>query len=118
MSGDPTKLGAERPNVRMVRRGTMERTAAILQEVQAERRRQVEALGYTTEHDLSLDPGELAIAAGTIALTVASDDATNVLAPEWARDDARKLGTRTCLLRAMAMLCAEIDALDQRAGRR
>ncbi|RAP40727.1 hypothetical protein BYZ73_13205, partial [Rhodovulum viride] len=91
--------------------------------IAAERRRQIEVEGWTPEHDDEHDECELALAAGVYALSGASD--SHLFDPE--RQSAiRELwpfqahwfgpdGGRKDLVRAGALIAAEIDRLDRAA---
>lgn len=93
---------------------------SVIQEIVAERRRQIDQEEWTTEHDDAHDNQELAYAAGCYA------------APIWRDLEHRESGTppigwpfagswwkpkerRRDLVRAAALLVAEIERLDRRA---
>jgi hypothetical protein len=85
-----------------------------LRDVAAERRRQVEAEGWTPEHDDEHDGGELALAGGTYALLSASRDGWRV-DDHWPWDLAwlKKSDPRRMLVKAGALILAEIERLDR-----
>ncbi|AVS68169.1 hypothetical protein C8245_23120 [Paracidovorax avenae] len=83
-------------------------------DVLAERRRQVEAEGWTSEHDDQYPPGTMARAAGCYATINTYPTPTMwPWAPEWwkPRDD------RSNYVRAAALLIAELESLDRAAAR-
>ncbi|SFC83430.1 hypothetical protein SAMN05216577_11157 [Pseudomonas citronellolis] len=91
-------------------------------DVQAERRRQVAAEGWTPEHDDEHDHGQMARAAACYALagSSAADDKTTALlvslawpwdARWWKPKDARSNLVRSC-----ALALAEIERLDRAAA--
>lgn len=101
---------------------------SVIDEIAAERRRQVEAEGWTAEHDDSHNLGELASAAGVYAFGAAVDDAERGVmddfgrsgtphrvhrlwpwAPEWFKPTSR----RRDLIKAAALIVAEIERLDR-----
>lgn len=98
---------------------TMNKAAA---DVLAERRRQIELEGWTPEHDDEHGNGEMARAAATYALydfgvagvqrIVGLD---GVLWP-WSLRWLKPKGRRHNLVRAAALLLAEIERLDRAAG--
>jgi hypothetical protein len=93
------------------------RTAAVLQEVARERLRQIER-GFTTQHDDQHTYGELADAAACYALNQGCE--TYCPAPRtwpWSLTFWKPKTRRTDLLRATAMLVAEIERLDRAQDR-
>lgn len=92
-------------------------------DVLAERRRQTEAEGFDTAHDDEHSTGELADAAACYALGVYSErgDAgvPGDIPPYWPWDESwwRPKDRRRNLVRAAALLLAEIERLDRAAGR-
>lgn len=92
-------------------------------DVVAERRRQIEAEGWTPEHDDEHDSGELADVAACYALGVYSDRADagvpGDIPPYWPQswDESwwRPKDRRRNLVRAAALLIAEIERLDRAA---
>lgn len=117
------------------------RPVTVLDEIAAERRRQIEVEGYTAEHDDNHDKGELAGAAAAYALitrwderfrrgmavrkytnNVMSDwagsvpDNQNPIARAWPYDwgNIKPQTPRRDLIKATALLVAEIERLDRR----
>ncbi|MFG8423228.1 hypothetical protein ACEOSX_29975 [Pseudomonas aeruginosa] len=90
-------------------------------DVQAERRRQVEAEGWTPEHDDEHSHGQMARAAACYALAGSSDpnDGTAALlvslAWPWDQQWWKPTSARRDLVKACALALAEIERLD-RAG--
>ena len=91
-------------------------------DVQAERRRQVEAEGWTPEHDDEHDNGEMARAAACYALAGSSapNDGTAALlvslAWPWDEQWWKPTTTRRDLVKACALGLAEIERLDRAAA--
>ena len=96
-------------------------------DIAAERRRQVEVEGWTPEHDDEHSGGEMALAAASYAYAAGL--------PETWREDSRKWGStpgmwpwamssfklkdrRRDLVRAAALILAEIERLDRHELRR
>ena len=90
-------------------------------DVLAERKRQIEAEGWTPEHDDAHTEGQLAKAASCYAAAGGlSDDARSLLGRQfpparWPWDDKwwKPKNRRRDLLRAAALLIAEIERLDR-----
>jgi hypothetical protein len=95
--------------------------------IAAERQRQIDVEGWTPEHDDQHENGELAIAAGTYALhaglTTEGDRHASDFgrgnppgpwpwAPEWWKPSS----PRRDLVKAAALLLAEIERLDRLSG--
>lgn len=91
--------------------------------IAAERRRQIEAEGWSAEHDDCHKNGEMAGAAACYALLRSQVDPATVMGedlirqiwpwyPEWWKPRDR----RTDLVRAGALIAAEIDRLDRMEG--
>lgn len=100
--------------------------SAALQDVVAERRRQVEAEGWTPEHDDEHAGGELASAASCYAHVASYGDIAHVISPadsppyNWPFDEAWwKPGDdpRRMLVKAGALILAEIERLDRAAAK-
>lgn len=93
-------------------------------DVLAERRRQVEEEGWTPEHDDQHDAGEIAGAAASYAAyrshtkpeTIMGYDVIEMLWP-WARKWWKPKDRRRDLVRAGALIIAEIERLDRDAER-
>lgn len=84
-------------------------------DVLAERRRQVEAEGWTPAHDDAHDDGELAEAAAAYAL---DNGWAGAPPPSWPWSAAwwKPKDRRSNLVRAAALLLAEIERLDRAAA--
>jgi hypothetical protein len=99
----------------------------VVQEILAERRRQIEAEGYSAAHDDGYNDGALARAAAAYALLAGTSGwplvirpATNTSAPSWWPWRAKfwkPKDARRDLTRAAALLVAEIERLDRAAER-
>nr|WP_256595761.1 hypothetical protein [Pseudomonas sp. RW407] len=91
-------------------------------DVQAERRRQVAAEGWTPEHDNEHDHGQMARAAACYALagSSAADDKTAALlvslAWPWDQQWWKPTTARRDLIKACALALAEIERLDRAAA--
>lgn len=112
---------SEAPRVENVRHVWFSQAAL---DVTAERRRQIEQEGWTPEHDDRHDLGELAGAAATYALyrsqvptvDISSRDMLEIawpFAPEWWKPKNR----RSDLVRAAALLIAEVERIDRAVAR-
>ena len=99
---------------------------SIIDEIAAERRRQVEEEGWSLEHDDEHDRGELAVAAACYAKHAADfRDAlengvtyrTKATPPDWPWDRHwwKPENARRDLIRAGALIVAEIERLDRLA---
>jgi len=90
-----------------------------IDEIAAERRRQIEAEGWTPEHDDEHRSGELAQAAAAYALNCCDDsdgpDLRLMGAEIWPFNDLwwKPRDRRYDLVRAGALIAAEIDRLDR-----
>lgn len=105
--------------------GNLSRSAV---DVLAERRRQVTAEGWTPEHDDTHESGELAGAAACYArhvngrqwvyLTRPESYASEAAPNEWPWDERwwKPKSPRSDLVRAAALILAEIERLDRAAG--
>ncbi len=87
-------------------------------DVLAERRRQVTAEGWTSEHDDEHDSGQLAIAAATYALRSARFrfDIQSEIWP-WSFEWWKPSDPRRNLVKAAALILAEIERLDRASGK-
>lgn len=94
--------------------------AAVVQEILSERYRQVEREGWSAEHDDKHASGELALAAATYCVTAVERSNTSVIEKLWPWDWSWfKPGTdRRDLVRACALIVAEIERLDRKNLRR
>lgn len=93
------------------------RRLALSLEFVAERDRQVSVEGWTPEHDDQQDHGELAAAAACYA--AGSDDLINVVTDTdvWPqRFDYKPKDHRRDLIRAGALLLAELERMDRAGG--
>lgn len=95
----------------------------IIEEIAAERRRQIEVEGWTAEHDDEHVNGELTAAAACYASPDLNLDADNIpfgaTPPSWPWDVEwwKPKGRRHDLIRAGALIVAEIERLDRLALR-
>ena len=83
----------------------------VIEEIAAERRRQVDVEGWTADHDDKHKLGELADAAACYALSSAEDWARDFW--PWAAKWWKPKDRRHDLVRAAALIVAEIDRLDR-----
>jgi hypothetical protein len=99
----------------------------ILGEIAAERQRQIDVEGWTLDHDDEHSDGELAKAAGCYALHAggrrdfvhAPSRLGNVTQPRgwpWCQTWWKPKGPRHDLIRAAALIVAEIERLDRAAA--
>lgn len=93
-------------------------TTKALQDVIAERARQVSAEGWTPEHDAAHQVGTLASAAACYAVVASSlivDYPAGTPPPAWPWDDAwwKPTDRRRNLVKAGALILAEIERLDR-----
>lgn len=103
---------------------------SVIDEIAAERRRQVSAEGWTPEHDDAHGNGEMAQAAAVYALGSAVDQAERAVMDEfgsdgtphrihsqwpWGREWHKPKDRRRDLIRAAALIVAEIERLDRAA---
>ena len=105
---------------------------SVLEEIAAERRRQIEREGYTPEHDDAHDDGAIAMAAaayavsGAMTLAKANPEGETAqtyafaimgIAPEflwpWSEASYKPKSVRANYVRAAALLLAEIERLDR-----
>lgn len=91
-----------------------EATTAAARDVLAERRRQIDAEGWTTERDDSYINGELSDAAASYALN-AGVPMRNLRPPYWPWDSSwwKPSTPRRDLVKAAALILAEIERLDR-----
>lgn len=101
----------------------------VIEEIAAERQRQKDVEGWTPEHDDQHDTGSLAVAAACYALGSADirrgvGDYDHVHATvsirlwPWAPEWWKPKRTRRNLVRAAALLVAEIERIDREEQRR
>lgn len=85
-------------------------------DVLAERQRQIEVEGYTAEIDDSAGDFDLAVA-GACYVLAANGDIWAALTPPpnwpWSREAWKQKGPRRDLVRAAALIIAEIDRMDR-----
>lgn len=112
----PALYALQGNRVRLVLDETAENKA--LRDVVAERRRQISAEGWTPDHDDEHNNGELADAAACYA--VASMRLSKRTVPDWwpwADDWWKPACNRRNLVRAGALILAEIERLDRAASK-
>ena len=86
----------------------------VIEEIAAERRRQMEVEGWTPEHDDKYDHGEMAAAATCYAYTGARCGRSIFSSVwPWSWDWYKPTTTRRNLIKAAALLLAEIERLDR-----
>lgn len=90
-------------------------------DVIAERQRQISAEGWTPEHDDQHGDGELAAAASCYALVGYTDRSRDAFKSPlqnwpWAREWWKPSDRRRDLIKAGALIIAEIERLDRKAG--
>ena len=94
---------------------------SVIDEIAAERRRQIEVVGWSLEHDDEHDTGSLARAAACYANNAAdmADGLPGDVFPaaHWPWDQRwwKPKGARRDLVRAAALIVAEIERLDRKA---
>lgn len=89
---------------------------SVLEEIEAERRRQVEEEGWTAEHDDQHTEGHLALAAACYAVGSAINlEQDRVFSRYWPWDRKwwKPKNPRRDLIRAAALIVAEIERLDR-----
>lgn len=100
--------------------GTKVNQSSALQDVLAERVRQIQIEGFTSEQDLTHNKeGELAAAAGCYALHAFDSDRPK-FAPAWwpwAEHWYKPTDPRRDLVKAAALILAEIERLDALEGK-
>lgn len=96
--------------------------AKVLEEIAAERRRQVEVEGWTPEHDDAHDRREMAKAACSYAYEASRtehqrsvDDGEAPMMWPWAEKWWKPTTPRRDLIKAAALIVAEIERLDRQA---
>ena len=98
-----------------------EKTSGVIAEIAAERRRQVEAEGWTPQHDDEHDRADMAVAASCYAAFTAESDGFRAADRETTRPEAwpwaarwwKPTTRRRDLIKAAALLVAEIERLDR-----
>lgn len=89
---------------------------AAIDDVMAERERQNAVEGWTAEHDDTHSDGQMALAAGCYALNAATERFSDGIVPmfwPWAREWWKPKDRRRDLVRAAALIVAEIERLDR-----
>lgn len=88
---------------------------SVIEEIAAERRRQIERECWKPEHDDEHTGGELAQAAASYALRAAGrNDQAHDLWP-WPDDSWNPKDRRRDLIRSAALIVAEVERIDRRA---
>jgi hypothetical protein len=103
----------------------MDRSSAVTDEILLERLRQVDSEGWTPEHDDEHDSFEMTEAATcylawTADMRMDFDQVEDILVPRhwpWSRSWWKPKDNRSNLIRAAALLVAEIERLDRAAAR-
>ena len=91
---------------------------SVIEEIAAERQRQVEAEGWSAEHDDRHTYGEMAAAAATYALHDLQGgwfDRWRGMMWPWSSDWWKPTTRRRNLVKAAALLVAEIERIDRAA---
>lgn len=92
---------------------------SAIEDVAAERRRQVEEEGWTAEHDDQHRGGSMAVAAACYSLTALPDGPSNEFVSSlwpwtgWASKWFKPTDKRRNLVKAAALIVAEIERLDR-----
>lgn len=85
----------------------------VIEEIAAERKRQIEQEGWSSEHDDSHEDGELAHAAACYSIGIRPETRGWKLWP-WSDHWWKPKGRRRDLIRAAALIVAEIERLDRK----
>jgi len=96
----------------------VEAHSGVLAEVAAERRRQIEVEGWTPKHDDAHDASEMALAAAAYILFGKGSHNPQATAPSmwpWAQSWWKPKDRRRDLIRALALLTAEVERIDRTA---
>lgn len=90
---------------------------SVIEEIAAERRRQVEAEGWSTKHDDEHGNGELAAAGAAYAFSASTEGRYLAADPlgfwPWDKSWWKPKGARRDLIRAAALIVAEIERIDR-----
>ncbi len=92
---------------------TEDQRDAVIEEIAAERRRQIDVEGWTADHDLQHPNGELAEAAAAYALADGPDAPLVIDGWPWEARWWKPKDRRRNLIRAAALIVAEIERLDR-----
>lgn len=93
-----------------------DKSAAVTDEIYWERRRQIEVEGYPPDHDEYNSGGELAAAAACYALSASGPGCEGDDPPPmwpWVAEVWKPKNPRRDLIRAAALIVAEIERLDR-----
>lgn len=92
---------------------------AALEDIAAERQRQIEVEGWTPEHDDQHDDESLIQAAAAYCLMAAElpQFAMYIWPYGWDKKWLKSTGTRRDLVKAAALIVAEIERLDRASAR-
>jgi hypothetical protein len=90
---------------------------SAIEEIAAERQRQIEVEGWTPEHDAEHGNGELAEAAAAYALGYMARDCHGDTIWPWDRSWWKPCDSRRNLIKAGALIVAEIERLDRTNAR-
>ncbi len=93
---------------------TYEKSRALIA-IQAERQRQIDIEGWTPEHDDSHSGGELALAAACYAGDTRKFNTAPPPKWPWAQHWWKSTSRRRDLVKAGALIVAEIERLDRKA---
>ena len=88
----------------------------VIAEIRAERERQLVEEAWTPEYDDTHDKGEMAFAAGCYALNAGTERFADGVVPifwPWAREWWKPKTRRRDLVRAAALIVAEIERIDR-----
>ena len=91
----------------------IERMATALQDISAERQRQMNVEGWTPEHDDTHSDGEMARAAACYAHNPGKMGRASPVAWPWSRAWWKPTNARRDLVKAGALIVAEIERLDR-----
>jgi hypothetical protein len=92
-------------------------THNILHDVYIERRRQVEKEGWTAEHDDAHSDWNLSYAAASYAVFEPEGEHISKSLWPWQEEWFKPTTPRRNLIKAMALLCAELERLDRKKQR-
>lgn len=104
------------PTVNVGKPQSEEALMDVISEIQAERHRQRWDEGWTQEHDDAHDKGEMAAAAACYALNAVPERFADGVVPifwPWSREWWKPKSRRRDLVRAAALIVAEIERMDR-----